>query len=623
MLGAEDFFRNRKSKEAMKNRFAMIPTYAELFEELAVGFGVASSPALKLSTARSWLGKQERYSTKTSRQESRGLLEDLLILLAGEEPGVAAELHRCFLKYEGLLSHLRARTLFSRRSRLDGLACFLAGWVFPQVAVLLWRGKNRYGPSSPLFHLLDVLPPFGDGDYDVVRRVKQAVRAQLPAKPEASTAEFRHALNKLDVRSDKSLKTMQAELKALEDELWRPRADAGRSASVVSRARAAYVAGMAVKRFLGRLSKLKPGNPVPVLSLVRDYYAMLEEPDKDPEEACFVRSHLQLFDELMSSDLEYVVDPNRHGSPFLSLVDCHWKAVRAIVSDECAPLRPLLALLIRSPVNATAFLARMTAFQQHPDYDVLRPYAEVANARFALAQGDACKALAACYRVLADAERQQQGWLGEFAASRAIALEIATNARWRPGCLDPLITYLPQTTRQQLTVSVKHYPTPFSDWSDPPQITSADELVLYAIHQFNTRPYATVEGVERIFCNPLTRFDSMIGTFFAHIDEENVQSVGRELVIQHAIDRTFNPTTRARSVIRFLHVTPYEALRDLWFYVARLFGPNGLARFSELNPYLARYLGLPENEARGVLCALDRARYDKDTNRWAADVAGV
>ena len=97
-------------------------------------------------------------------------------------------------------------------------------------------------------------------------------------------------------------------------------------------------------------------------------------------------------------------------------------------------------------------------------------------------------------------------------------------------------------------------------------------------------------------------------------------------MVQQAIYRTFNPTTRARTVIRFLrflHVTPYEALRDLWFSVDRLFGPNSFVRFFELNPCLARYLQVPESEARGVLCALDRARYDGDMDRWAGDEADV
>ncbi|TDN68247.1 hypothetical protein [Paraburkholderia sp. BL10I2N1] len=596
------------------NRFATIPTYAELIEELAVGFGLADSPARKLSTARSWIVKQARYATKTPHPKNRGLADELVMLLAGEAPELATKLDSCFRQYEGLLSHLRGRALFSRRSHLHGLAYFLTGWVFPQVAVLLWRGKDWYGPSSPLFHIPDLLPPFGDGDYDAVRRVKQAVRAQLHVEGEVSTADFRNALNKLDARSDKKLTTMNRELKALGDEL-RPQTDAVLLASVVSKARAAYVAGIAVKRFLGRLLRLAPGNPAQFLGSVRYYYEMLQDPEKDPEGARFISSHLQLFNELMSSDLLDVVDPDRADSPFLLLVDCHWKAVGEIVPGECAPLRSLWALFNERRVSSAAFELASTAFEHHTDYAVLMPYAAAAHACFALARGDVPNAQAGFHRALQRADRQQLGELGELAANCAIALEVMFSAHWRPGCLDPLITYLAQTKKQRSTLSLGH-PTPFCTFSDLPARTAADELVLDAICYFNAWQYPTVVGVERIFCNPLARFDGTMGTFFSYFDREIDQHVGRDLAIQNAVDRTFNTTARAQTVIRFLHVTPYEALRDLWFYMPRLFGSDGIVRFTALNPYLERYIRLPESEERAILHALDAACHDKDIGRY-------
>jgi len=62
--------------------------------------------------------------------------------------------------------------------------------------------------------------------------------------------------------------------------------------------------------------------------------------------------------------------------------------VDAIVTDECAPLRSLLSLFNGNRVTSTAFQSRSAAFEQHPDYAILRPYMEVGNVRLALAQGD-------------------------------------------------------------------------------------------------------------------------------------------------------------------------------------------------------------------------------------------
>ncbi|WP_157125664.1 hypothetical protein [Pandoraea norimbergensis] len=596
------------------SRFATIPTYAELIEELTVGVGLADSPSRKLSTARSWIVKQARYATKTSHPENRGLADELVKLLAGDVPGLATRLDVCLRQYEGMLSHLRGRSLFTRSSHLFGLGHFLTGWVFPQVAVLLWRGKDWYEPSSPLFHILGQLPRFGSEDYDVVSRVKQAVRAQLPLDGEVSTADFRNALNKLDARSDKKLTTINQELEALGDEL-RPQIDAALVTRVVSKARAAYIAGIAVKRFLSRLQRKAPGNPAQFFGWVHYYYDVLQDPAKDPEGGRFVRTHLQLFDELMSSAPFHVVDSDRAGSPFQLLVDCHWNAVEEIAPGECEPLDKLWALLCGRRVSSDAFASASMAFENHADYAILKPYAHVTRARFALAQGDVANALAGFHRALEHADRQQLGELGALAATSAIALEVMSSARWRPGCLDPLITYLAQTKKQRVTLSMG-YPTPFCMFSERPVLTGSEELVLDAVLEFNAWHYATVEGVERVSCNPLVRFDDTMGIFFSHFDREFELHEGRDQAIQVAIDRTFSTTAKARTVIRFLRVTPYEALRDLWFYLSRLFGSDGTVRFVELNPNLGRYIMLPESEAADILRGLDAVCYSMDVDRY-------
>ncbi|MGF6267037.1 hypothetical protein OKW49_008031 [Paraburkholderia youngii] len=576
---------------------------------MAVGFGLAASPERKLSTARSWTGKQTRYATPTPHPENRGLADELVLLLAGGMPGLVNELRECLRAYEGLISHLRAKPLFTRQDHSYGLDRFLALWVSPQIAVLLRHTKDLGGMSSPLGHIFDLLPLHEETDYDIVKRVKQAVRRQLPAENEAGTAEFRHALNRLDARSDKKLVTIDREIEKLGEALH-GRIDAETLQNLLASICASYYAGIALKRFIDALSALEHPNPVQFLRSIRSHYEILHKPTQQRRDSDLVWLQSSLFYE-MRSDFFRAMDPRSRNSTLQVLVRLHWRVLKSIEPRDCAPLVGLMRLSGETSSEADAFESAKAAFEQHENYTALRPFAENAVAHFALAHGDLALALAGFLRVVECARWQQLGTLGTEAARIAIALEVLFSERWNARRLDPLITYLAQAQQQRGTLSVG-YPSPFCMFSDSPSLTAADEMVMDAIKVFNSTGYKTVEGA--LFCHPLKRLDDLLAGFFTHLRQELEAGAGGDDAISRAVDRAFTATARTQSVMRFLTVTPYEALRDLYFYVDRIYG---VELFFTQSPNCLQYVRLQDEEQLAVLRSLDPVCYKEDMARYA------
>lgn len=589
--------------------FAMIPTYADVFEQLAVGFGLAASPEQKLSTARSWTGKQTRYATPTPHPVIRGLADELVLLLAGGTSTLADDLRECFRAYEGLVSHLRAKPLFTQQDHSLGINRFLALWVSPQIAVLLRHTKELGGLSSPLGHIFDLLPLHEETDYDIVKRVKQAVKRQLPAENETATTEFRHALNRLDARSDKKLATINREIEKLGESL-NGRIDTETLPNLLANIRASYYAGIALKRFIDALSALEHPDSLQFLRSIRSHCEILQKPTKQRGDSDLVWLHSSLFYE-MRSDFFRAMDPRNANSTLQLLVRLHWRVLKSIEPRDCAPLVALLRLSGETSTNCGAFESAKAAFEQHENYTALRPFAENAEAHFALAHGDLARALAGFLRVVECARWQQLGTLGTGAARVAIALEVLVSERWNARRLDPLITYLAQAQEQRWTFSVGH-PSPFCTFTDSPSLTAADEIVMDAIKVFNNAGYKTVEGA--LLCHPLKRLDDLLASFFTYLEQALEASIARDDAISRAVDRAFTATARTRTVMRFLTVTPYEALRDLYFYIDRIYG---LELFFSQSPNCFRYVGLQEEQQLAVLRSLDFVSYEEDMTRYA------
>jgi hypothetical protein len=588
------------------NRYAMYPTYDELIDELALGFGLITNTEQGISRARSWAHKQGIYA-RLPHPKNHGLRERLVHLMAGRDDELARKLTSYLNGIETVLAELRSEPLFSRTTYPVGMKHFLSEWVLPQFAWLLREGQSRYGPTTPLFHFPDLLQDISEGNLDLAAHARKRVRAQLRevAKVRKPT-EFSRTLSKLDTRSVKKLKTVHDELKALEIEIEA-------SAEDLACVRAAYVAGTAFIRFFSRWSEFED-----VDAAVRAFqrcYTLIERWKRGvppASERQFVDNQFLVFDAMMQVDTPSALRKYPYDRAMKMFKQSYDKRVERLNERTCPPLLAAWSILDAEVVSVQRFEHALADFGASDRHAVFAPYMELAEARLALARGNGEVALQRFIGVVASGENQQLGAVGLEAAGCAIALEVALRDDWQPHVLDHHVTYFAQVQSQANSIRLDEFPTPFGSLPPLVDIQPAEDLVLDAIRWFNQYRFPMVAGVKPIYCNPLSGLEKDLEKFFSALNVGAEDETDRARSIASAVGIAFEAGSK-RKVLRFLKdaVSPYAAIRDVFFWIDRHF-PDFVA-FVELNPYIGKYLRLPEAEQRQVLLALDEVAYKKET----------
>lgn len=591
-----------------------IPSYAEIFDELVTGFGLVESQEGKLSSQRSWQGKQSRYGPKDDqpwRGENRGLIGEFVMLLSGNDLKIAGELANFLHNVETGVSHLGGTALFTRKPYRYGIKLFLALFAFPQIAQLLRRLRGRLPLSSPLYHLSGLLPAKDQLDYDSAAVTRNAVRRLLDGITEISTTDFRRSLSKVSSKSDVMLKNIEKQIDELRDEA-KGRDEAESLFQRINAVRATYIAGMAVQRFLGRLTREFSFNAAGFLGLINYHMESIEAPGEHAGINVLSDLHATLFKDLSSNESFFIEELFNENSALLRLQQWFEQHLELKFPEECYPLISALELFDNETICIPQIAEKLNLLKQHEDFEVFEPYYDYVAAHLNLAQNHVVESLKKFDSVLNHCATQQLGDLAVDAARYAIALKLMSPGKWINGCLDPLVAHLAKNKVQEFQFEVG-MPTPFKTFSDIPEHTGSTKLIFESIHFFNSAHRPNTANANRLVCNPLASLERYMTVFFARLDMHVSQGAKELDSIETSVAKAFSQTAKSRSVFRTHHVVPYEAIRDIIFYTNKFFDEMAYFVHESMNPSIHRYILMPPDFQLLFLKSLDPSEFERDS----------
>jgi hypothetical protein len=582
---------HRKNAEAVDN-FFVTPSFAQVMQVLALGFGLAGDRQKKLSEARSFGGKQDRYS--------QDLLPKLLAMLAAGDSALERDLKWRLGQMEYLLSRVRSSYLFTQIRPSKGLHVFLLVWVYPHLTALLNDFCVKVSEASPLYHLPDMLPRRNDSAYDPVKMLRRSVRAALGGDVDAP--DFLRALDRLERDSSKKLSTIEDEVSALGDEIRFQFQDEEEGKRRLATVRAAYIAGIAVKRFLDMATDFDP-LPLRALGACLDD----EFDPKDNEHPGVLALHEALY-RSMAFSLQSLM--NEDSCILDELQEGYWELLKAEEPDVIPSGTNLVILFESPPLNVRAVEANLKNFFEHPQSALFEAVGLLFQGRLALYRGDLNASLVSFKLILEHAESQQLGEIAHQAAGCAIALEIMTREQVQHGSLEPLILYRAQSQKQMWEINIP-LPTPFSSFGGICELPIGVRQVFEAVAEFNLDQAYMPQYPARQLCNPLARLDGLLSEFFYEHDRQRKSQAQPQKAVRKSVTLVFG--RRERSVLSIYTATPYQALRDIWSLMSFFFGRE-LMFHEQLNVNIQRYISLRLVMQHRILKALDPVEYFKDIN---------
>ena len=582
---------HRKIAEATDN-FFVTPDFAQVMQILGLGFGLASDRPKKLSEARSYAGKQDRYSEY--------LLPNLLAMLAPGDPAVAMAVKWRLTQIEYLLSQVRGAYLFTRVSPTKGLHAFLLVWAYPHLAALLNDFQSKVSGASPLHYLPDMLPRLGDVAFDPIKMIKRSVRTVLGDETPAPA--FLAALDRLERDSNKKLSTVDKEVKDLNDEIRFYLPDEEERQRRLGAVRAVYIAGIAVKRFLDMVTGIDT-RPLRALGACLD--------DKfDPKEAGdpgLVVRHKSLYRNMATPLYQFEDDES---FIFESLQKGYRHLLKAVDPEQVRSGVSLIIQFESPPLSVPAAEANLKRFFEHPDSCLFKAFGLLFRGRLALYQGHLIASLTIFKQILSQAEKQQLGGIVHQAAGYVIALEVMTREKIQHGSLEQVILHRAQSQKQMWEINIP-LPTPFSSFGGIHELPTGTRQVFEAIAEFNIGQTFMRSYSAHGLCNPLSRLDNLLSEFFAELDQQRKIHLQPQKAVRKSVTLVFG--RRHRSVLSIHTATPYQALRDIWSFMFFFFG-NDLMFHEQLNVNIHRYMSLRPVIQYRILKALDPAEYRKDVN---------
>lgn len=573
-----------------------IPPFSRVFEVLCQGVGLVTAVADGFSGLKSYEGKQKLF-LRESNGVKQGLQPDLLMYLVHDDKALTAALGRYLEQYEHVFSVLRWYPIITYQSYEAGIARFLDTWVLPQLAVLLQRLNGKLSARTPLYHFEAILARYEATDMRA-SSVKHYVKSLVPKTVDAP--DFIYALEKISDRSHKKISTINAEVEGLRAEISSSKLTAAEQQELLETIRCAYTAATALSRFSAMYSAARMDSKATLVERFRHHYAAVGE---GPELGHLLASHLKLFDEFIASGLPYVSE-NIH---FKYIFAKFSQQIDSISVEGFEPLYQLLLATEAEPRDCLAIERAFSVLEQHPDYRLFEAFALQLRALMALEAGSTGEALELYRKLLPYSKKQQLGYVGFYAASHAIALEVMQEIPLPYGYQNPLINY---RIESELQVNELHValPTVFTLWGALPDWPAPLRAVFSSIREFNVNmselPRISLEN----YCNPLKRLNGFMGEFF-----QLLAPGGDEARFRKLICKVIKGKDRGRSVMSIHTVTPYEALRDECLYAQTLFGDIEL--YFLLNPHLRSYYELPDTQKKFILKALSPNHYQRDSQK--------
>jgi len=534
--------------------YARLPTYSAVIDGLAACLGIILNKEDALTSARTFSKRIAIYNNTSLRM---GLEDQILSLLAGSDEALKSLLRTHLSDVESALTDARADPLVTWHTEKDGRRRFFEICAAPWIGNLLVTARSHTGSVLNSARLL--LEAYVTVNETAPRSYfatwKAEIRRALPAGVRA--AEFRAKLNRLDGRSQRKNSSIEEDMAELKDELRSGISSPAKLEEVICAIRSMYLAGMATSRLCASVSDVI--SEYEILSLIKSSLDRISSSNAshhlvtDRKNLMSYRHALDIFE--FQSDL------------FINITS------RNVHID---------------PVDFDGMRADLAGNTPESIWSPAIDYAEGLSHLF---HGRDHQAERSLQSVVEKADSRQLGEIAADAASILIALELTKPGPFKFGKFNPLLRTRIDNMPQWDELRVKFEPSPFSNYSSPPETTLYDLHLMMCVARFNSVERSP--GIH-IICNPLERFDKVLAIVMADYEMPNA---------------TMKVVERKIPAIAGTSVTPYQFLRNSTHYLLALFGQSSTI------PEMAgidAYLRMSNEEQLRILCFVDPAMFKHD-----------
>lgn len=592
-------------------KYAKLPTFAEVFDVLVAGFGINTDDENSLRTlevfehrVRLYSGSDvgglrnfskearnksdvvlafEKHKNKEQRdlkvsenKGSPGLSDELLSLLAGDDDVLKGRISYCIDILEEDIAFGRSFPLITTYSEENGLRCFIIYWAVPWFVSLMSLADGH--SSSVLSFIKKILLQEKCTGSVYLQIWRNFIKSLIPKGVRGP--EFRSAVDKIKSNSLRKLKLIKKDVSILFDEIKASGIGDSEAQVVTKKIQAAYIAGMATLRFQSMVQTV-----CPELNLIDCLVHDVRENEHLTQEAktTDVALYLYPFKDPPDSDVESFHVKRK--SYIAQRLMGFWQKI------GYQPI-PDSILSLSNPRehcwDEAIFFAMLDKVDLKGANEIFLPYVQYVKGIWHLGCAELDLAEKYLMEFVSFADYRQLGLAAKNAASLLIALRLLKFPAPKSQELNPLIKIRIESMQQERTRECAITTTPFSDFSWIPGNSMYDLQVMSSVYHFNQSPSAPGRG---LLCDPLRSLCMKLSQYVLAS-----RTAGAKLSIRE----------RNAVAIFGTSIKTYDAVCYLYFYSSKLFGEK-YPRLGIMN-----FLRLPYADRRRVLRYIDEERYLQD-----------
>ncbi|MFC5550002.1 hypothetical protein [Massilia aerilata] len=576
---------------ATRHHAVKLITVAEFVEEVGALFDLGTQQADKITLARSFSKKQDRYSLLDG-EEAAPLIEALagISVRRGAEPSDDARnvLRAFFAHTQQLVSWIQASLVHDAADQEDLNIAVTELFGTPQLATLIYAlfESDVLEDYSPLKQLPICVKELTRQDYDPIKACKELMRSRiqerLDGRAPVTLLFFKH-LNSLDPRSSTRPATQRRELTALRDEL---NAILGKANAdlLIDELTGIYAAMMALKQLHRRMSETQPQYfPALIRQLNKDMQSIME---RDTSRRLSANRDLFVFF-MHAGNMRRLTATISNTSAFKSLLEGH----RTFASSGLPNLlRDFLRNGLTKTWNRTKLIKALKQLQRCSDKPFHDGVAAFLLGVLAISEQDPAAQLhfAQCLQA---AEQWALGPFHSQAALFALGLKLALEPSPSPNALNPLLSSYLENIPQYTTIHLE------GSSSESTEIYNLHE----AIAEYNEYCWTLTGHKNALIVNPFKKIEEYLRKIFDEIGQRNWPVTAESLKLV-----TFDVTTK-RDVER-VKSEIYGTSLHQWLtkkFIEEIFRSFRHPGMLEILPAINRYVNLPESMRDAIASASD------------------
>lgn len=570
-----------------------ITSVVKFVEEVSALFDLGTQQSEKLTLAKSFSKKQDRYALLDS--EEAGTLIDALAGISVYRDAKPSDHARRVLREfvacsQQLLSWIQASLVHQAIDQEELNTTIIELFGTPQLVMLMMAmfESELLEEYSPLTQLPVCVEELLRHDYDPIKACKELMRSRiqerLNGRMPSGLGFFKH-INSLDPRSSTRPTTQRRELKTLSEELSIILQEDDKRA-LINELTGIYAAMMALKQLQRRIYETQPQC---FSSMIRQLHKDLRSTTQLIAPPRRLLANYELFSLLMNRR-----NPQRITAKVSNIPSFRW-LLENHRSFSSSGLPNLLRDFLRDGWTGSWSKTKLLKVRDQLERCASKPFFNGVNmfifGILALSEQDSTAAQTHFAQCLDAAERWPLGPFRSQAALFALGLKLAQEPSPPPNALNPLLSAYLDSLPQYMTIRLANEET------ESTEVYNLHELIA----QYNVYCWTLIGRPTALLVNPFGKIEKYLQKLFDELLRCDLALTVENLTLVSSRLTTKRDTERVRSDIYGTDL--HHWLTQKW--LDEIFRSFPLPAMLEMVPAIQRYIDLPESLRAAIARASD------------------